>query len=242
MTNIFKRYTGLSDPLKTQRRVELLVVVLIALFLLQLTLGALGWMFPSQPAPIFPAQDSLLVTERTGASLLDVAQRESIEAKPLFWKTRRPLQGLGADDSGENTAAQDQAAGKIEGIKLAGIFGAQDTLGIIVIAKGKKHRLNVGDEVIGWELVSAQPTEAVFSSGAERATLSLKRDSVVVVDAAPSAPEGDVIPAAQRGARERSVGTKVKYPQATKESATSKLPPAGDSLSLGGPIVKSINK
>lgn len=242
MTNIFKRYTGLSDPLKTQRRVELVVVVLIVLFLLQLTLGALGWMLPSQPAPVFPAQDSLVVTQRTGPGVLDVAQRESIEAKPLFWKTRRPLQGQDADGSEDDAPGQDQAAGKIEGIKLAGIFGAKDTLGIIVIAKGKKHRLNVGDEVIGWELVSAQPTEAVFSSGAERASLSLKRGSVVVVDAAPSAPESGVIPAAQGGASERSGGPEIKHSQATKESTTSKLPPAGDSLSLGGPIVKSINK
>ena len=180
MTAIARRYRNLADPQKTQRLVELGVVVLAALFLLQLMLGVLGAALFSSPEPVFPARDSLAVTQLADAPELATPQREEIRNRPLFWASRRPLESDVAQTPGSGGEAEASSElvvkpGKIDGTRLTGVFGAGESAGIIVLSKGKKRRLAVGEEIEGWTLESVNPTEAVFSSAGREARLVLVR-------------------------------------------------------------------
>lgn len=180
MNVIATRYRNLTDPLKTQRLVEIGVVVLAALFLLQLILGVLGAALFSSPEPVHPARDSLAVSQLAAAPELTPPQREEIRNRPLFWASRRPLESAvvqTAGAGGEAGTASEEVVkpGKIEGTRLTGVFGAGESAGIIVMSKGKKRRLAVGEEIEGWTLESVNPTEAVFSSAGREARLVLVR-------------------------------------------------------------------
>ncbi len=184
----FARYQGLSDPIRTERRVELIVLVLLALLLLQFGWGSYRALFPPIPDPVRPMRDSLQVANVQGLSVVSPEQRAQIRQRPLFWASRAPvvLEPVkpGPDPKEANTAKP----GKIENVKLAGVFGGGDTGGVIVISKGKKRRLAVGEELDGWKLQSVEAFSADFSSGDQQATLAL---SIVEISQA-QAREGQV--------------------------------------------------
>ena len=91
--------------------------------------------------------------------------------------------------SGTLEAKRKQEAGSIKGIKLAGVFGAGEDAGIIIIGKDKKRRLAVGDEIDGWTLESVDPVEATFSRGVTEARLELKRGKLQFTEVSGNAGE-----------------------------------------------------
>ena len=179
----FARYQGLSDPIRTERRVELIVLVLLALLLLQFGWGSYRALFPPIPDPVRPMRDSLQVANVQGLSVVSPEQRAQIRQRPLFWASRTPvvLEPVKSEpDSKEANAAQP---GKIENVKLAGVFGGGNTGGVIVISKGKKRRLAVGEDLNGWKLQSVEAFSANFSSGDQQATLALSIVEIAQVQA-----------------------------------------------------------
>ena len=82
-------------------------------------------------------RDSLQVANVQGLSVVSPEQRAQIRQRPLFWASRTPvvLEPVKSEpDSKEANAAQP---GKIENVKLAGVFGGGNTGGVIVISKVK---------------------------------------------------------------------------------------------------------
>ena len=87
----FARYQGLSDPIRTERRVELIVLVLLVLLLLQFGWGSYRALFPPIPDPVRPMRDSLQVANVQGLSVVSPEQRAQIRQRPLFWASRAPV-------------------------------------------------------------------------------------------------------------------------------------------------------
>ncbi len=189
--SLLQRYRGQVDPLRSERAAELAVLVLLGLLLLQLLWGAYRSIFPAIPEPVQPTAEALEVQSLNAAVDVPPELRNEIRQRPLFWVTRRPLDPVAplATATAEAKAEQKQAA-KIAGLELAGVFGAGESAGIIVLAKEKnqKHRVMVNQEIKGWTLESVSSTEAVLSSNGRQATLALQRGDIWVPsqDAAPS--------------------------------------------------------
>jgi hypothetical protein len=189
MSDLASRYSVSSDPLRTERRVELAVVVLSGLLVLQLLWGGYSVIFPSLPEPVLPAPDSLQVGSVTDPLRVTAEQRSLVRQRPIFWATRQPLD-VAEEQVDVRTAAdreKEKKPGKISGVKLSGVFGAGDSAGIIVQLDGKKHRLMVGQELNGWRLESVTPVKARFRRKGEHTSLQLDRGEPISTGQAGSA-------------------------------------------------------
>ena len=164
------RYRVTTDPLRTARRLELVLLALLAVLLLQLAWGGLRLASLEQPESVLPAADSLQVRQLLKVAQVEPAQRAQLRERPLFWASRRPQ---GAADS--VAAKEDKKVGEIAGVRLVGVFGSGDSAGIIVTLKesGRK-RLLIGEKVNGWKLLSVSGNEAVLSASGRKKTLTLQ--------------------------------------------------------------------
>ena len=154
------RYRVQHEPQRTERRVELLVLLLGLLLLLQLCFFLLRVLLPPAPEPIEPTAASLTVADRIAGRLLDTRGSAELRERPLFWEGRRPVDSSGVP-SGETST---QKASPLKGIRLLGIYGGGESGGIIVRVEGKQQRLAVGDELRGWTLESMDGGGATLSS------------------------------------------------------------------------------
>jgi hypothetical protein len=215
LASVKARYAPVADPLRSERRVELVVVVLLVLLLLQLLWAGGRLLLARDIAPVAPAPDSLRVAELPTPAVVSAEDSAAVQSRPLFWAERRPVEGsLAIVEAEAEAAAKEKAAPKMKDVALLGIFGSGGSGGAIVAVKGKQRRVTVGEAVEGWRLQSVAANEAVFVSGGQRdARELLPRVIAPQVDAA-----GDIIPpgAGQGGA---AAGEADEEPQ----------------LSLGGP-------
>lgn len=200
MSALLERYRVTTDPLRAERRVELIALVCLLLLLLQLLWGLFRALLPPEPLPVLPTAESMQVAAIAGGGVLDPEAREDIVQRPLFWASREPLGAEPVKKSTAAEAAKKNSAEKkpetLKGVKLVGVFGAGDDAGIIVLSKGKKHRLTLGEELDGWKLNSVEPGKADFIAGARTAQLELQRgeqiaSQVSTVDENSSAPQAE---------------------------------------------------
>ena len=165
------RYNVLEEPLKTERRIELVVVVLAIATLLLLLLVIGRFLFSAAVRPVEPALASLRVAELRKPGAVNSQQSLLVQARPLFWDSRRPLDPL--PDAEELAAARRERgngapAEALKQLKVSGILENGDASRVIVSIKGEQRRLSLGDDVEGWSLVEVRPGEAVFASGGRR--------------------------------------------------------------------------
>lgn len=194
MNWLAERYQVDTDPLRTERRVEFVLLVCAGLFLLQLIWGLFRAIVPATPSPVLPTAESMVVAPVAGTVVPSPEQRDEIRRRPVFWASREPLQPepVQVTEADQALAAQQkQEAGAIKGVKLAGVFGDGEDAGIIVIGKDKKRRLMVGDKIDGWTLESVDPVEARFSRGVTEARLELKRGKLKFTEVSGNAGEAD---------------------------------------------------
>ena len=170
---VLGRYRESTDPLRTERRVELVLVVLLCLLLLQLALVTMGAAFRGMPEAKPPSAELLKVLGTAQRATLAADARDVIRGRPVFWQGRRPLDRYAAVAE-QQQEKQAQARSSIEGVKLLGVFGDGASAGVIAMDKDKKRRVMQGGDIRGWQLVSVQGNEARFQSGAEIATLTLQ--------------------------------------------------------------------
>jgi hypothetical protein len=215
LASVKARYTPAADPLRTERRVELVVVVLLLLLLLQLLWAGGRLLLARDITPVAPAPDSLRVAGLPTPAVVSAEDSAAVQARPLFWAERRPVEGsLSVVDAEAEAAGNEKTAPKMKDVALLGVFGSGDNGGAIVAVKGKQRRVTVGEAVEGWRLQSVAANEAVFVSGGERnARELLPRVIAPPVDAA-----GGIIP-----------------PSAGQGSARSDDGDGEPQLSLGGP-------
>lgn len=184
------RYQVSTNPLLAERRLELVVVVLVAVLLLQIILGLAFALLRSGPERLLPAADSLRVAELQLFDPLSDDQSAAIVTRPLFWESRRPLDTVVAASPAQND--KPKTVGELKGVKLVGVFGGGDSGGAIVLLKGQKQRVLVGQDVEGWRLDSVAADRAVFVNGAAR-------DEKMLATATP----GDLAPVQQQPAGAR---------------------------------------
>ncbi len=200
-----ERYTQSADPLRTQRRLELVALLLGLFICLQLVAGFIGLAVSTGPGAIEPAADSLRVPAVSAPAVVAAAERNEIISRPLFWVGRRPIEVVAAIKD------PDAARGgnvELKEVKLVGLFGGGETAGAIVLVKGKKQRILRNESLEGWTLETIGPEEAVFTRGARREALGLERASVN------SDPEAG---AAQRGAGKPPAPIAVRTPPARQK-------------------------
>lgn len=231
------RYTQHTDPLRTQRRLELVALLLVMFICLQLVAGLVGLAVSTGPGPIEPAADSLRVPAVSAPAVVAAAERNEIISRPLFWVGRRPVEVVAAipDPDAVQGGSKD-----LKEVKLVGLFGGGDTVGAIVLVKGKKQRILRGEALEGWTLDAVGPQEAVFERGARRETLALERSvansepgdqSAVRRVGRPQVRIGAEMPAATQEAVKPALGEQAAGKAAAKEKAPGQQ--GGSSLSLG---------
>jgi hypothetical protein len=218
------RYRVTSDPLRTERRIELAVVLLAVVLGLQLLYSGARVKMLSLPDAVMPARDALLVGDLYPMDSITSEQSDELLARPLFWEGRRPR---AVEDTGARRN-KDQAAGQLKNVRLQGVFGAGETAGVIIRIKDQQRRVMVGEEINGWTVESVDANEVVLSSRGRTQSLELRTGIVAARATVPVAP-AKAAPA-QRGfdqqpARQSGTGTP------GRESAAE----AGeDQLSAGG--------
>ena len=226
---LLHRYRVTENPLKTERRVELAVVVLLALLALFLVLGLLRQSLLSGPEPLLPAPDSLAIQPLKLEPPLTAEAAAELLARPLFWEGRRPLAPVVAAVG----KPKKKAPAKLEGVTLHGVYGEDESLGLIATVDGKLGRISKGSSVKGWQLAGYSDGVAEFVSGGRRATLPLEltTPSVKVAEAPPPTappPEG-AIEAASRQAMQQAQKPGMQRPKPSR-------PPQqqGGGLTFGG--------
>jgi hypothetical protein len=172
---IRKRYAVTTDPLRTQRRIELVLLFLGMLLCLQLVFGGLRLATMGAPEAITPAADSLQVPEVRSPEVVAAGQRNEIISRPLFWTSRRPVDPV---DMLSDIEPEGDKATQLDEIKLVGVFGGGDSAGIIALVKGEKRRILLGETIDGWKLDSIGDSRGVFVRGEKSETLNLERGSV----------------------------------------------------------------
>ena len=180
LQTVSSRYRVSDDPLRTLRRIELLALLLGVILCLQIAVGALRLATSDGPAAVAPAADSLQVPTVLSPALVEAEERNEINARPLFWSSRRPVEEVAMLEEPVNKP------GELKGVKLVGLFGSGEQAGIIALVKGKKQRILLGDAVEGWTLKSITQSELVVANGSQTKTLALQRGKVKAAPASKS--------------------------------------------------------
>ena len=191
---LMSRYRSSNDPLLTERRIELVAVILTVIFILQLFYGVIRLFISVQPESVLPAPDTLVVSELKRYGVVLDEHSAELRARPLFWASRRSS----GDSVGQVAAVTKSKANKseLDKIKLLGIFGVGDSAGIIALVQGDKKRILLGDKMVGWTLESISGGHAVFTNGGRSQNVILARsNNPVAPPTKPAAPATSAIPA-----------------------------------------------
>ena len=164
------RYQVQQNPLKTERRIELAVLVLLVLLLVSAVLGGIRLVASNEPEPVFPSADSLAVHTLQLDRGLTAEQAVEILNRPLFWQSRRPL----VPPPKTVAKPKPKAAKKLAGVTLLGVYGAGDGLGLIATVDGAFSRISKGQSVKGWKFSDYEEGTAVFVSGGKKSVLPLE--------------------------------------------------------------------
>jgi hypothetical protein len=176
MSGWLGRYRVADDPLRTERRVELLVLVLLVLLVMQLVYASARLATLAPPAPVAPAVGSLDVAAVGERGDVSAAESELMKSRPLFWRSRRPSET--PDVAAPVAKAAPSKSGNIDKVKLKGVFGSGASAGIIALVDGKQRRIRVGDVVEGWTLVAVKRDRGVFDNAGRKWEMVLKREAV----------------------------------------------------------------
>ncbi|RLA58718.1 MAG: hypothetical protein DRR04_10300 [Gammaproteobacteria bacterium] len=191
LSTVRDRYSVATNPLRTERKIELFALLLGLVLCFQLLYSGVRY----ARAPVFdavaPAEDALTVKQIHPLARVSTVQSEQIRARPLFWESRRPVEGVVETAKTRTPHAKDA---KLKNVTLLGVFSGDETAGIIVKVKGKKRRILLGEEIDGWTLESVEPNEIVFSAGGRTKKLQLQARSDF----------GDMLPAAKKSVKESS--------------------------------------
>ena len=177
-----ERYTVTSDPLRSERRIELVVLVLAVLFGFQLLYSLVRLTIAPGPDAVPPAEDALRFGSIQPGRAVVQGESEEIRARPLFWPSRRPQD---APEQTTEAETEDAVAGELKGVKLQGVFGSGETAGVIALVKDKKQRILLGEKLQGWTLETVSPNRVTLTSGERSQELVLKAAAVVAADPPP---------------------------------------------------------
>ena len=179
-SKIRQRYQVRGYPLQAERRVELAAVLSMLLVIVCLSYNGVRLLTVTPPAPVIPNADSLVVAGVSDPSIVAANDRKQIGDRPLFWRSRTPLVPPPDEDSSEDAATEGVVS--LENVKLLGVFGSANSVGIIALVEGEKQRILAGDKILGWELKSVEGSRAQFTEGLRSAELELKLANVTPIE------------------------------------------------------------
>lgn len=170
-----QRYSQLAEPQRSERRIELVLLVLAGLLLVQLLWLGAAALRDLRVTSVVPSADSLRVVAIQAVPAIRADESLALKARPLFWPSRRPA---AADESLDAIAAAAAAAAAgderpapgLKALTISGIYGGGSQGGAIVQYSGQRLRVAIGEELDGWQLESVTPDEAVFVSAGVRDT------------------------------------------------------------------------
>ncbi len=199
---VVSRYRVAQDPLRTERRIELLCLVPALLLVLQLAWILAGALLPSAPAAVEPAASALTVADQLTRRVVAPGDSAELRERPLFWEGRRPI--ASADTKAQR---KPDRAPKLKGVRLLGVFGSGDSGGIIALVQNEQQRIRVGEEVAGWTLEQVSADGATLASGADTESLVLERSSgSISVEPPATAEPAGAPPPPLEGADELTLG------------------------------------
>jgi len=175
---MLSRYRVSTDPLYTERRVELAAAILSVVLLLLLLYTVLRLVLNAEPVAILPAPDTLQVGELQRLGMVSPVQSDELRARPVFWPSRRPV--VEASNGAATVAKIPKAKQKneLDKVTVLGVFGSGETAVVIAQVEGKKRRIMLGDKVVGWTLKSVERGTAEFVDAGRSATLALDRTTI----------------------------------------------------------------
>ncbi len=138
---------------------------------------------------VAPASDSLAVVSRVEPAAVTSEQSFVMQARPVFWQSRRPLDPLPGELTPEELAASTPAK-QLKGLQVSGIIANGDQSQVIVTHRGKQQRLTSGQDIDGWTLVEVRPDAVVFASAGAKDERRLSPMPVVLESAAENKPGG----------------------------------------------------
>lgn len=185
------RYGVQTNPLRTERRLELVALLLGLLLCLQLLYSGVRLAMGVHPGAVVPAADALQVGKLRQNLLVDEEQSAAVRGRPLFWYSRRAVEAT--PELQDQQVDIQSAAKELKGIKLLGVFGSGDTAGIIALVMGKKQRILQGEKLQGWTLQTVEPHRVVLVDGPRQRELLLMHGAVVAT--APTPPIAKAAPA-----------------------------------------------
>lgn len=187
--------------LSIYQRVKLIAAALAGLLVLLLVVGSV-WAITLPPAPVVhPSPEAMraasvvlsaddaeshyldgFVPVAPAGADLTVAQNINetdegfslMASRPLFWVGRRPVV---VDDSAMGAAEEKGAAvdaSELDNVELSGVYFAGDASGVIVRVDGKRMRVALGEELMGWKLKSVDGSEVRFVSADREKTIQLE--------------------------------------------------------------------
>ncbi|MFT5709812.1 MAG: hypothetical protein ACI8QT_000499 [Halioglobus sp.] len=173
ISQILSRYRIASDPLRSERKIELAALVLTMVLMFQVAYGVVSLFLSPQPSPILPSPDSLQIGTLRGAGLVTAQHSNDLRARPVFWSTRRPV----SEEPTVAVVSKPQPAKKneLDAVKVLGVIGSGNSAVVIALVKGQKKRILLGDKVVGWTLESVKLGQAVFTDSGQSQTLTLKK-------------------------------------------------------------------
>lgn len=221
-----RRYRVSDDPLRTERRVELILLIMICILVLQIVYSA--WAVGRSPAiiPIAPAPDALVPAQGLAVNIPTMEQSEEIESRPLFWAGRRPVKSALKEQrvkQSRNQVSSTQKPGSLKNVQLVGVVAQGDSGIVILLEGGKKKRLSKGDEIQNWKVVSIDDGGAKLRNGPDVQRLDLAERTI-----GSKAKINEM--------NQSSVGDAVKGTRDTKAEAEAKAEKeaADNTLSFGG--------
>ncbi|MEM1404586.1 MAG: hypothetical protein AAGG55_14710 [Pseudomonadota bacterium] len=232
LATLSARYLQAHEPLRSERRLELVVLVLLAVVVLQLLALGASSVGGAAVTPVLPTSDSMRVEQPVEPGAISASESLQLQSRPVFWASRRATSTPSIEtevvEAGEGTPAR-----QLQQLQVTGVFGGGEQGGAIVAYKGNRMRLLIGDEIDGWALLSVAPGEAVFASAGSRDVRRLLPQPVV---AAASAGNRSASPASARSSQTQATApANTPRPQNQKKPARPTSSPAQQgTLSLGG--------
>jgi len=227
VTGLRARYVVQADPLRSERRVELVLLGCGALLLLLALYLLLRILLATDVAPVAPAPDSVRVVSLAGSGALPAEEREVLLARPLFWAGRLPEEASAEAAVVVQEKESARAAPRMKDVTVRGVYGSGESGGVILSVKERELRLAVGDEVDGWRLERVTGGSAVFVSGDARD----ERELLPQVIEAPASPAARVSTGESGTAARSTVGSDRRAARAKDGGADDEEEPR---LTLGG--------
>jgi hypothetical protein len=164
LNQVKARYLVTSDPLRTERRVELVALCLAVLLVLQLLYSVVRVVTLSLPDSRPVAAGTLRIVKADQFPEVTAQEQKELVERPLFWASRRQLVAPPPTPAAKDkTLSANAQAGDLNKVKLLGIFSGEESAGVIAMVAGNKERILVHEKALEWTLDSVAMDRAVFT-------------------------------------------------------------------------------